>query len=229
MTIKRLSILLAALALGLGCVYLIPTKSGIGKAGISLVLPKEVGIWTSKELAISPQELIILAADTGFARRIYSNPFGDEVSISIVLSGQDMANSIHRPERCLPAQGWTVVRSDRVKVPIPGESPLEVTKLFDVAERKVETGQMITFRNLTYYWFVGANGTTASHITRAAIDIKDRILYGENQRWAYVTVAATVTDNLKRFGRTEAQTAGMIQDLIGQVVPKLQRPDAPVG
>lgn len=221
--------MLAALGFGLGCVYLIPTKSGLGKAGISLVLPKEVGIWTSKELAISPQELSILAADTGFARRIYSNPFGDEVSISIVLSGQDMANSIHRPERCLPAQGWTVVRSDRVKVPIPGESPLEVTKLFDVAERKVETGQMITFRNLTYYWFVGANGTTASHITRAAIDIKDRILYGENQRWAYVTVAATVTDNLKRFGRTEAQTAGMIQDLIGQVVPKLQRPDAPVG
>lgn len=229
MIIKRLLILQAVLAVGLGAVYLIPTKSGPGKAGISLVLPKEVGLWTSKEMPISPQELTILAGDTGFARRLYTNPFGDEVSVGIVLSGNDMANSIHRPERCLPAQGWTVLRSDRVAVPIQGAGPLQVTKLFDVAERKVESGQMITFRNLTYYWFVGANGTTPSHLARTAIDIKDRILHGENQRWAYVTVASTVTDNLKRFGRTEAQTAEMIQSLIGQIVPMLQRPDQPVG
>lgn len=228
MIIKRLLILQVVLALGLGSVYLIPTKTGPGKAGISLVLPRDVGIWTSKELAISPQELSILAKDTGFARRLYTNPFGDEISVGIVLSGDDMANSIHRPERCLPAQGWTVLRSDRVSVPIRGAGPINVTKLFDVAEHKVESGQMITFRNLTYYWFVGANGTTPSHLERTAIDIKDRILHGENQRWAYVTVAATVTDNLKRFGRNEAQTAQMIQELIGQIVPMLQRPDQPV-
>lgn len=229
MIIKRLLILQAVLALGLGSVYLIPNKTGPGKAGISLTLPKEVGLWTSRELPISPQELTILASDTGFARRLYTNPFGDEISVGIVLSGEDMTNSIHRPERCLPAQGWTVVRSDRVSVPIKGAAPLRVTKLFDVAERKVETGQMITFRNLTYYWFVGASGTTPSHLARTAIDIKDRVLHGENQRWAYVTVASTVTDNLKRFGRSEAQTAEMIQDLIGQIVPMLQRPDQPMG
>ena len=229
MIIKRLLIVQVVLALGLGSVYFIPTKTGAGKAGISLVLPRDIGIWTSKELPISPRELTILAADTGFVRRLYTNPFGDEVSVGIVLSGHDMANSIHRPERCLPAQGWTVMHSEKVNVPVAGAGPLEVTKLFDVAERKVEDGRVITFRNLTYYWFVGANGTTASHLTRTVMDIRDRILHGENQRWAYVTVAATVTDNLKRFGRTEAQTAQMIQELIGEIVPQLQRPDQPMG
>ncbi len=229
MIIRRLLILQAVLALGLGSVYLIPKHTGPGAAGISLALPKEVGIWTSREMAITPQELTILAADTGFARRLYTNPFGDEISVGIVLSGEDMANSIHRPERCLPAQGWTVMHSEKVSVPIAGAGPLEVTKLFDVAEHKIDDGRVITIRNLTYYWFVGAHGTTASHITRTAMDIRDRVLRGENQRWAYVTVAATVTDNLKRFGRTEAQTAQMIQDLIGQIVPQLQRPDAPMG
>lgn len=224
MTIKRLFLLQLVLALGLGAVFLIPTKKGLGRAGITLALPAEVGLWTGKELPVTPQELTILAADTGFARKLYTNPFGDEISVGIVLSGDDMANSIHRPERCLPAQGWTVMQSERVRVPIPSRGPLEVTKLANLSSRKMTNGQEVTFRNLTYYWFVGEKETTPSHLVRTAMDVRDRILHGANQRWAYVTVAATVTDNLKRFGRTEEQTAEMIQNLIGQIVPLLQRP-----
>ena len=51
--------------------------------------------------------------------------FGDQVLVSIVLSGHDLDNSIHRPERCLPAQGWTIVDSKRPKragAGAPGES-----------------------------------------------------------------------------------------------------------
>lgn len=225
MIIKRLLILQIALAAGLSSVFLLPSKTHFNPAGISLELPKEVGGWTSKEAAISERELTILSADTGFARRVYTNAFGDEVMVSIVLSGEDMANSIHRPERCLPAQGWTVMRSERVKVPLlGGKPPLEATKLTNVAERRTNDGRAVTLSHLNYYWFVGSHDMTPSHFERTMFDIKDRVLRGENQRWAYVTVAATITENLKRFGRSEKETAKLIEDLISEIVPEFKRP-----
>jgi EpsI family protein len=224
MIIKRLLILQVVLAVGLSSVFLLPTKSHSNPAGISLELPKEVGGWTSREAVISEDELKVLSTDTGFSRRIYTNAFGDEVMVGIVLSGEDMANSIHRPERCLPAQGWTVVRSERIKVPMAGKPPLEVTKLTNLAERRTADGRVITLRNLNYYWFVGSRDVTPSHFARTMLDIKDRVLQGENQRWAYVTVAATITENLKRFGRSEKETAQLIEGLVSEIVPQFKRP-----
>ncbi len=71
-------------------------------------LPAQVGRWTGQEAPVSTEELAGLAPDTQFARQWYTDLAGDRIYVSIVLSGADMANSIHRPERCLVAQGWTV-------------------------------------------------------------------------------------------------------------------------
>jgi hypothetical protein len=53
---------------------------------------------------------------------VYDDGIGDQVLVSIVLSGHDLDNSIHRPERCLPAQGWTIVDSTSLSLPVP-EAP----------------------------------------------------------------------------------------------------------
>ncbi len=57
------------------------------------------------------------------------------------------------------------------------------------------------------------------------LDLRDRILHGYNQRWAYVTVAATVTKGLGNPQRSKPETAAMIEEFIHQLVPKLSRPD----
>ena len=56
------------------------------------------------------------------------------------------------------------------------------------------------------------------------IDLRDRILRGYNQRWAYVTVAATVTQGIARPERTESETGVIIEKFIQDLVPKLQHP-----
>jgi EpsI family protein len=229
MIINRLLIVQIILALGMGVVFLVPQKSGTGPAGIALALPKDLGMWTGSEATVSEAELKGLAPDTRFARRLYTDPFGDQIYVSIVLSGADMVTSIHRPERCLPAQGWTVERSNIVQVPMAnGAPPLAVTELSNIqsARLKDKAGSPVTVRQLDYYWFIGSRDVTPSTLERTYIDIKDRILHGENQRWAYVTVAATVTDNLERFGHNEAETSKMVQDFIAEIVPKFQRPPA---
>jgi hypothetical protein len=78
-------------------------------------------------------------------------------------------------------------------------------------------------KNVDYYWFVGYDGVTASHLGRNVIDITDRLLHGYNQRWAFVMVAATVTDNIKRDGLDERATDEMLRDFIGELVPMIHR------
>jgi EpsI family protein len=229
MIISRLLAVQLILALGMGAVFLIPQKSGTGPAGIAMTLPTDLGMWTGSDATVSQAELHGLAPDTRFARRVYTDPFGDQIYVSIVLSGADMVTSIHRPERCLPAQGWTVEHSTIEQIPmLNGAPPLSVTKLSNIQEARLKNraGAPVTVRQLDYYWFIGSRDVTPSTLERTYIDIKDRILHGENQRWAYVTVAATVTDNLERFGHNEAETSKMVTEFIAQIVPQFHRPPA---
>ena len=226
MITRQLVILQVVLALGLAGVFLLPTKTALGPAGITLQLPDNVGDWKGRDAAVTPAELTGLAPDTGFARRFYKDAEGHEMYVSIVLSGVDMANSIHRPERCLSAQGWTVERSDKVKIDLPGgRPPLVVTKLADEKEAHVDSSHALAYRNLNYYWFIGSHDVTASHWERTFIDVKDRLLHGEAQRWAYITVATPVTDNLQPTGGLDsAATARLVEGFIAQVVPQFKKP-----
>jgi EpsI family protein len=184
-----------------------------------------VGIWIGDDAAVTQKELDTLAKDTQFARKIYTGPEGDQILVSIVLSGDDMTNSIHRPERCLSAQGWQVRSSSIRTIQIPGGKSFEVTRLQNAQTFETPDKRRLTVTNLDYYWFIGYKDMTASHLSRTEIDLRDRIVYGHSQRWAYVTVAAHVTQGIRRPERTEEQTTAMLDEFIQQLAPRLQRPD----
>ena len=226
MTIKRLILLQVALLIGLGSVYLIPTQAKTQPMGVIMDLPESIGLWTGVPQEISKLELESLAADTAFSRRLYHNAFGDQVLASIVLAGEDPDNSIHRPERCLPAQGWTVSDSKTVTISAPNlpGGALKVTRLYNQRKFRDEAGQSRTVYNLNYYWFVGYEDITPSHIDRALIDIRDRVVKGYNQRWAYVTIASNVTEGLVKFGRSEAATDQALQAFIRELFPQIVQP-----
>ena len=224
MITKRLFAVELILIIGLSAIFFLPKAPATSPVGIALTLPIWVGNWLGEDSPVTPRELEVLAKDTAFARKVYTSPGGDKIFVSIVLSGDDMTSSIHRPERCLPAQGWSLQDSSARTLKIPDSGSLATTRLSSL--RMVDAkSQRITVQNLTYYWFVGYTDATASHFTRTMFDLRDRILHGYNQRWAYVTVAATVTEGLARPGRSEAETAKLIENFIGELVPKLTRPD----
>jgi EpsI family protein len=218
MTISRLIVLQVLLTLGLGSVYFVPRQTDIKDCRVKMELPELLGGWVGTPAKVLDAERAGLAPDTQFCRKIYQDGFGNQVLVSIVMSGHDLDNSIHRPERCLPAQGWNIVDSKTELIPIaeaPGGS-LPVTRLHCWHQESLVKGQAFTVYNLNYYWFVGYSDITASHYTREFIDMKDRLLHGYNQHWAYVTVAATVNN-----GRNEEQTAAMVEDIIKRVFPKI--------
>lgn len=221
MTTSRLAILLAVMLGGLSTVFLLPKQMYFQPLGVRMELPEFIGEWYGNDLQVTDRERQVLGQETEFARKAYANGRGDEIQISIVLGGQDMNTSIHRPERCLPAQGWTVTNSKALTVRVPNYGGIPATRLLNLRNVPGPDDKPVPVYNVNYYWFAGHEDLTRSHVERTLIDLKDRLMYGYNQRWAYITVAATVTDNLKRFGRSQQEVDAMIQEFIRQIAPKL--------
>ena len=236
MTTSRLTILLAVLLAGLSCIFLLPAQDKFQQpTGIDLTLPTTVGgAWLGTDQEVSSKEQFVLGKETEFSRKSYKNARGtslgggDYIQASVVLSGRDMNTSIHRPEWCLPAQGWTIENSSKVPIMIPDRGKLVTTRLKNMRFiPDKETGKPITgpdgnkliVRNLDYYWFVGFNTVTESHTTRNLIDISDRLMHGYNQRWAFVTIAANITENLQSDGLDEKETDEMILEFIQKLAP----------
>lgn len=217
----RLFTALGVTLVGLGAVAILPHRPA-GQPGIRLELPANVGNWEGKDAEVSQKEREVLGSDVEFARKVYTNTFGDQIYVSIVLAGFDPTTGIHRPERCLPAQGWTITRSARSSVNVANSPGLDTTQLFAARQVSLQNGEKIVQRSFNYYWFVGAREVTGNHLRRTFIDMKDRVLRGESQRWAYVTVAANVTKDYYKFGRTEEETRKMIEEFIPRVVPSFQ-------
>jgi len=244
---KRLLFLLAFLLLGLSALFLLPKSPKCPPPGILMshdktvpdsaqtpVLPQYVGDWyewRGVDLAISQKERDILGSETRFARKEYASSHGDSIHVSIVLAGEDMGSSIHRPERCLPAQGYNIVDTRSVKL-LMKPLPLTTKRLHNLRPVYSSEGKPVNFtdgrqvveHSLMYYWFVGCSETTHDHTTRYFYDMRDRLLKGYNQPWAYVTVASQITQSIDKRGRTEAQTDAMLQDFIKKLVPAIQLP-----
>jgi EpsI family protein len=222
----------------LSLVYVLPSSPDAQPTGISLELPDYLGEWIGEEREISKLEIQTLGPGTDFARKAYTNNRGDRIYVSIVLAGHDMNTSIHRPERCLPAQGWALIKSAKRNVPLDGPDGgvLPVKRLHNVrpvidneGNPVIHNGKALRIFGLNYYWFAGFTDTTNSHYTRTYYDIRDRILKGYNQRWAYITVAANITEGFKSNGLNEKQSEKMVMDFIRKLVPEVHGENLPGG
>jgi EpsI family protein len=214
----KLAILLAVLLGGLSSVFLLPKQLGYQPVGVKMELPQMLGGWYGTDAAITEKEKEVLV-DADFARKYYSSGRGDRVLVSIVLAGQDMMTGIHRPERCLQAQGWNSESSSRRAIRLANGETLGVTRLRNT-RKFVQEGKSYTIRNLAYYWFVGANSQAATHEGRIAYDVADRIIRGYNQRWAMVLVSAEI---LQREGLDEPATDKLLEDVIARVATKIRK------
>ncbi len=228
MTTSRLAILLGVVTLGMGAVHLLPKSPG-QPTGITLYIPSELFDWTGRDAEVSKKEIDTLGKGTEFARKVFRNTTtgarGYEVLVSIVLSGHDMANSIHRPERCLTAQGWNVLNSTEFVMQLPKRGGFPITRLKNNRVIKTGGGEQVQQSAFTYYWFVGERAIAASHWGRWFTDNRDRLLRGVNQRWAFITVTGIIPSakdpNLQ--GEMEKLADRQIRMLIEELAPQIHK------
>jgi hypothetical protein len=196
------------------------------QAGVVMNLPVLVGDYFGKEGEITDVEHRVLPQDTEFARRNYDDTQGHEITCSIVLSGAEQ-RSIHRPEACLVGQGWTIIGQDNVPIPLPSGHTLVARKLSLIREVVGANNEHVSLRAFYVYWFVGQNVTTPSHFTRILLSNWDRVVHNRAHRWAYVSLFALITENLRPGGLNADQTQTLMTNFTKQIVPSFQINEMP--
>lgn len=186
----------------LSAIYVLPTAGEVAQSAVKMDLPNGYGTWHFKKVPASEAEVKSLAKDTEFSKAVClqvrpgeydgnGNMIPDRVDLSIVLSGADINNSIHRPQRCMPAQGHQIVETgDKVLLLKNGRS-LTVKRLRSIQRipTNEERTEFLAFDCVTYYFFIGHDRITHEHLGRTFVDMKDRLFKGMDQRWAYVSAS----------------------------------------
>jgi hypothetical protein len=241
---KRMLTLALVTATAFSAVFLLPKTPPMRDSRLARHLPAEFSSWTGKGVMVSERELKVLANDTGFERKSYSKSPADlagSVEVSIVFSGKDLNNSIHRPETCLRTQGWTFERMRFLTVPdlldgrgLPVKEILCRKKRIDQDGKPIlnPKGEPIEDWQLLYYTFIGHTEITPGHYSRTFRDIRDRVLGGYDQTWAYATfstiVSAKYADQGFNLGATPArdidQTGEYLASFMRELLPRVIAP-----
>ena len=123
------------------------------ESGVIMVLPVQVGGFIGKTEEPSEGEKHVLPSDTDIVKKSYQDRAGNLINAQIVLAGAEK-RSIHRPELCLPAQGWSVNR--RESLPIRLADGRSISVMNDSISRSIETSPGVThpLESFYCYWFV---------------------------------------------------------------------------
>jgi len=216
---RGLVIVLLAAVTVIACLWGTPpaTKS---EPGVVMELPGSlIGLWGSDQ-PVSESEKVILPADTEFAKKIYSDGMGNDIHCQIVLAGAEK-RSIHRPEVCLPAQGWTIKSGEVVPVKLVDGRTLEVMKLTVVRPVTLNNGTQRDLTSVFCYWFIGKHATTPHHFVRVLKTNLDMLLHNTNHRWAYVIVNAPVLEGFVPGGKDLQQTTARVEAAIAELGPQI--------
>lgn len=183
-------------------------------------LPAEVGAFTSKPLIVSNHELNWLPDDTLYGRRRYTCTtngfFGD---LSIVLMEKDRT-SIHKPQYCLPAGGFTITKEETVELPVLLEDGTHLMSRLIHATRDIKTtaGGIQKLNAAFFYYYVTDGQTTPDHIDMMWRMSKSLLTSGLTQRWGYVSFLAWF------YPEDEAAAIEECKKFLGQAIPLFQAP-----
>lgn len=131
--------------------------------------------FVSEEVPVSDAELKTLPGDTRFVKRAYRGGRGDWHQVTVVIGGRSKS-SVHRPELCLPAQGF--------QMSAPRSLVAAGTDWHAVTLSHRDAKPM----RFAYTFFNQEGFRTASHMRRILQDVWDRSVRGRIDRWVMVTV-----------------------------------------
>jgi hypothetical protein len=197
----------------------------LAEPGIGLNLPLQTRGFQGQALEMTAQEQNVLDEGVRLARTVYRSEKGLRVLATVVVGGPGK-RTLHRPEVCLPGQGWTIASSNVVPVSFADGREVEATLLQIFRETELEPGQRVRMRGLNFYWYVGSDGTTRpdyyGHISKG---YQDAILRNLNHRWSMVSIFVPVSeappgqeDPLLEFGVLEE-----VRTFLADWVPAIRR------
>jgi exosortase len=197
--------------------------------GVSLQLPLKVANYEGQVINMTAQERNILDEGVELARTFYRAPNAPAVMATVIVGGPGK-RTLHRPEVCLPGQGWIIATSDVLPLRVGEGREVEGTLLRLFRDTEAADGQRMRVRALNLYWYVGSDGSTRSdYYGHIAKGYQDAILRNLNHRWSMVSVFVPVSeaalgaeDPFKEFTALEEAKA-FLEKLMPEVMTKVAR------
>jgi len=188
-----------------------------GSVMMKIELPERVLDFTSTNMPEPEVVVGYLPKDTSYAGRLYTATNGLQINSTIILMGADRT-SIHKPDYCLPGQGWSINEKTVVNIPVAGPQnyQLPVAKWIIGNVYQTPDGQKHEVSGLYVFWFVADGEQTADNYQRMWWLGRDLLRTGVLQRWAYVSFFSVCAP-----GQEEA-TFERMKKLIAVTVPEFQ-------
>ncbi|HXR03510.1 MAG TPA: exosortase-associated EpsI family protein [Verrucomicrobiae bacterium] len=191
-----------------------------GSIAMKIDLPERALDFASTNVPESDVELGYFPKDTSFVERLYTSPDAPSgISATIILMGADRT-SIHRPEYCLAGQGFACDEKQVVNIPVEGPQPYQLPVAKWKVSRMVNQpdGQSFKMSGVYVFWFAADNEQTTGIVPFQCYLVRDLLLKGILQRWAYISYFAPCLP-----GQEEA-TFERMKGLIAASVPEFQLP-----
>lgn len=190
-----------------------------GSIRMDISLPERVLDFMSTNVPEPEVAVGYFPKDTSYTERIYTAPDGFRVQSTVVLMGADRT-SIHRPEYCMPGQGWTIDDKKIVDVTINDQLPypLKLARWNVSITQNDPDGNKRKYSAIYVYWYVSGDEETPDHDKMLEWLTLDLFRTGKLQRWAYISyfVPCPPGEEDNAFER--------VKKLISAQVPEFQMP-----
>jgi EpsI family protein len=173
--------------------FLVVTGRGARLAPVGDGLPPQVEDWQLEADTPLEAEVLALIDPDSYAMRYYEAPGRTPVWLYVALYGgrAGYSKGAHDPEVCYPAQGWEVVRSRGIEIPVGDDG-----ETFHATEIELAQGPL---RELALYWFQPAGRWPAAPAPEQLFRVVDAI--AGRPQYAFVRLSGSIESDEQRGAR----------------------------
>jgi len=222
----------AAVVLCAGTLLLCSSIAGqpvLSPPGVVMELPPSLSQAQGLELPMTQRERGGLAADITLSRYQYLAADRSPVLATVVLSGESR-RGLHRPDVCLPGQGWSIMDRQAVPMPLPEDLGHEAMMLRVFRDVPRDDGTLVRVRGINLFWYEGYGGVrTADYYTHVFLTYLDSVFKNLNHRWALVSFFIQLPESMpgEYDGLDEAKALEELRDFVGQLAPQILQRSTP--
>jgi len=140
------------------------------------------------------EESLLGGGEARMMKRVYRSPDGLSYTVNVVMTGRSHS-TIHRPELCLPTQGFSMEEARLLALAPPGLRPIEV-RAITLRKERSDAFSLV-------YWFSNRRYQTAVHTRRILSNLWDRSAHNRISRWFMVAVQVSspleTPESVERF------------------------------
>lgn len=217
----------SASALGLVIVvmtacYLTPAAAGLSTPGVRASLPQSFATFWGRPIEPSKAEKEQLI-DVGveMSRMHYANTNGRSATATIVVGGSE-GRTLHRPEVCLPGQGWKITGSKATSVDLGEGSDVMATLLTLVRTEAREDGRVVQRKGFNLYWYVGKDRTAESYNKHIVVSLFDSMFRNLYHRWSMISLFGYLPFEDNDDFLAEEEIIDDLKDMARQIVPHIK-------